>query len=128
MKTFKILLFCLVLVGCGKNNDVPEDIVPKEQLVPLMLDIYLAEVKLSNLRIVRDTAVSIFETYEGYLFEKHNIGKEQYMNSMTYYYDNTTELELIYEALLDSLSVRETKLKALEDSKKAEMDSLKAGK
>ncbi|MEQ8577043.1 MAG: DUF4296 domain-containing protein, partial [Fulvivirga sp.] len=97
-------------------------------LVLLMLDIYLAEVKLSNLKIVRDTAVSIFETYEGYLFEKHNIDREQYMKSMTYYYDHTEELELIYEALLDTLTVRETKLKAIEDAKMAKRDSLKKRK
>ncbi len=125
MKIFKIFLASLIFWGCGKDNDIPEDIAPKEQLVPLMLDIYLAEVKLSNLKIVRDTAVSIFETYEGYLFEKHNIEKEKYMNSMSYYYDHTEQLELIYEALLDSLSVRETKLKAVEDAKTAKSDSLK---
>ncbi|MTI38632.1 DUF4296 domain-containing protein [Fulvivirga lutimaris] len=128
MKIFKIFLLSLVIVSCGKSDDVPEDVIPKEQLVPLMLDIYLAEVKLSNLQIVRDTAVSIFETYEGYLFEKHNIEKEQYMNSMTYYYDHTEELELIYEALLDTLTVRETKLKAIDDNKKAKLDSLKKNK
>lgn len=125
MKIFKIFLVSLILWSCGKDNDIPEGITPKEQLVPLMLDIYLAEVKLSNLKIVRDTAVSIFEIYEGYLFEKHNIEKEKYMNSMSYYYDHTEQLELIYEALLDSLSVRETKLKAVEDAKTAKTDSLK---
>ena len=125
MKIFKIFLISLILWSCGKDNDIPEEIAPKEQLVPLMLDIYLAEVKLSNLKIVRDTAVSIFETYEGYLFEKHNIEKEKYMNSMSYYYDHTEQLELIYEALLDSLSVRETKLKAVEDAKTAKTDSIR---
>lgn len=125
MKIFKIFLLSLVLVSCGKNDDVPEDLIPKEQLVPLMLDIYLAEVKLSNLKIIRDTAVSIFDTYEGYLFEKHDIEKERYMESMTYYYDHTDQLELIYEALLDTLTVHETKLKAFQDSRKARQDSLK---
>jgi hypothetical protein len=128
MKIFKIFLLSWILVGCSKSNEVPEDIVAKDKLVPLMLDIYLAEVKLSNLKIVRDTAVSIFETYEGYLFEKHNIDREQYMKSMTYYYDHTEELELIYEALLDTLTVRETKLKAIEDTKMAKRDSLKKRK
>ncbi|MEQ8244373.1 DUF4296 domain-containing protein [Fulvivirga sp.] len=128
MKIFKIFLLSWILVGCSKGNEVPEDIVAKDKLVPLMLDIYLAEVKLSNLKIVRDTAVSIFETYEGYLFEKHNIDREQYMKSMTYYYDHTEELELIYEALLDTLTVRETKLKAIEDAKMAKRDSLKKRK
>lgn len=128
MKIFKIFLLSWILVGCSKSNEVPDDIVAKDKLVPLMLDIYLAEVKLSNLKIVRDTAVSIFETYEGYLFEKHNVDREQYMKSMTYYYDHTEELELIYEALLDTLTVRETKLKAIEDAKMAKRDSLKKRK
>lgn len=71
----------------------------------------------------RDTTLAIFEEYEELIFEKHNISKETYFNSLTYYYDHPKDLEGIYETIIDSLTLRESKIKALEESKRQKRDS-----
>ena len=42
---------------------------------------------------------------EGLIFDSLNVDHEKYKKSMTYYYDHTDQLEIIYEAILDTLTI-----------------------
>ena len=121
MKKILFVCFCILLIGCKDKNELPEGIMTKQEMFPLMLDIYIAEEKLTTLNIIRDTLTSIYETYEGILFEKHNTDHETYKRSLAYYYENPKDLEVIYENILDSLTISESKIL----SEKAIADSIK---
>lgn len=112
MKT-KILLICyvLLLVACSKEDEAPDDLLPKDKMVPLLIDIYVGESRVNNLRLSRDSSMAIFEVYEGELFKQHEVTDSAYRRSMTYYYNHPKELEEIYGIVLDSLNLREQRLK-----------------
>jgi hypothetical protein len=124
MRILLLFISCLAITCCKRTEDIPEGILKQNQMMPVMLDIYLAESQLTELRLDRDTTASIFDTYEGVIFERHNVDHEQYKKSLTYYYDHTKQLEIIYEAMLDTLTIRDAKLKA----KQAKADSSKLEK
>lgn len=113
MKYIIVMIGGLLIFGC-KNNKLPEEVLTHEEMVPLILDIYIAEGRLTELRVKRDSSEQIFEVYEEKIFEKHGIDKETYKKSMTYYYDHPQGLEKIYETVLDSLNLWETRLKEAE--------------
>jgi hypothetical protein len=125
MKKILFVCFCIFLTGCKDKNELPEGIMTKQEMFPLMLDIYIAEEKLTALNIARDTLNNIYGLYEGMLFEKHNTDHETYKRSLAYYYEHTQELELIYEKILDSLTISEAKILAKIESEKELADSIK---
>lgn len=110
-------LSLILLVGCKEEK--PKDILSKETMTVLLMDIYIGEGKVSSLSLKRDSSLAIFDAYEKRIFEKHQIDREQYKKSLAYYYDNPLELEEIYDRVLDSLNLKEQKLK---ESKKTVND------
>ncbi|MEO1099797.1 MAG: DUF4296 domain-containing protein, partial [Bacteroidota bacterium] len=92
--------------GCD-GEEVPEGILSEEDMIPIMLDIYLAEGKVNELRVKRDSALAIFDVYEIKILEKYELTDSVYTNSLRYYYDNPLKLESIYETVLDSLNLME---------------------
>ncbi|MBL3656194.1 DUF4296 domain-containing protein [Fulvivirga sediminis] len=111
MKT-KIFIICyLFLVGCSSSDDVPEGILHKDEMISIMLDMYLAEGKVNNLRITRDSSLAIFNAYEKALYDKHKVSDSVYRESLTYYYDHPIQLEMVYESVLDSLNLKQERLK-----------------
>ncbi len=120
---FIIFIFCLCLGSCSEN-DKAEDVLSEEQMSSLLLDIYEAESGLAELRLNRDTTIEIFKAYESFLFENHQIDKEVYKKSLTYYYDHPEALEEVYDMIIDSLTLRESKIKAIEESERQKRDSI----
>jgi hypothetical protein len=125
MKKILFICFSILLIGCKDKNELPEGIMTRQEMFPLMLDIYVAEEKLTDLGIPRDTLINIYETYEGMLFEKHNTDHEVYKRSLAYYYENPKGLEMIYEKILDSLTISESLILSKIESEKAIVDSTK---
>lgn len=117
----KILLLCyVVLMGCSKESELPEGVLPKEKMVPFLIDVYTAEGKIQNLRVSRDSATALFQVYEDQLFEIHDIDRDAYLKSMSYYYEQPKKMEDIYATVLDSLNLREQRLKEKRDIEQEE--------
>lgn len=82
------------------------------QMIGVLIDVHLAEAKINQLRISKDSASKVFNIFEKDIFEKHQIKDSVYKMSYTYYLDNPKKMELIYNAVVDSLSLREQLHKA----------------
>ena len=108
------MLLVVVLLGACSSKEVPKEILTPGQMVPIFLDVYLAEGKVNDLKIKRDSSMALFEVYEQYIFEKHNVADSIYRQSMSYYYDHPDQLEMIYETVLDSLNLLEKRLEEKE--------------
>jgi hypothetical protein len=100
-----------IFTGCGKP-DHPEGILPKDQLIKIMIDCYMAEARLNNYSIPRDSATKLFVPYEASLLKKYGVSDAELMKTYQYYFDHPTELEKIYEAVIDSLNLQERKVSA----------------
>ena len=103
------LLLCVSILGSctyQKEAGAPKDLVPPEKMIPFLVDLHLAEAKMSygDVRDA-DSLEIVFRNYEHYLFEKHEIEDSTYYRSYEYYLSNMDQLHEIYGAVVDSLSV-----------------------
>lgn len=90
------------------------------EMVGFMIDMHIAEARINDLSVRRDSAVYLFETMEDSLYKKHGIAHDSiYLASYEYYLNNIGEMENIYSAVVDSLSLRE-RLSKMEAEKEKE--------
>ena len=104
----KVFLALLVLLGCGKEQeDLPPNLLSQEQMVAFLIDTHMIEGQLQAARIDRDSAGAVYQGIEADLYEKHQIDSQQFVESYHYYLANVEQLSDIYDAVIDSLSLRE---------------------
>lgn len=121
--TSSLFIYLIFILSCS-SVEKETGVLSESQMVSILLDIYGAESDLADLRLKRDTAMAIFKTYEGFIFEQYGINREQYKKSLAYYYDHSDLLENIYDSMIDSLTLQESKIKAMEESERNKRDSL----
>lgn len=118
MRYFHIFLVSVLLLGtaCEKSEDLvdpPADLLEKDQMISLLIDLHLAEAKMSYTGSRNaDSIEIIYRNYEQAIFEEHHATDSSYLHSYEYYLDHMDELEEIYSAVVDSLSVMNSVEKA----------------
>ncbi|MFD2512633.1 DUF4296 domain-containing protein [Pontibacter locisalis] len=113
MKRLFYILFCLVLLGCGnQGSDKPEGLVPQDKMIQILADIHIAESQIETKVIYPDTALMTFNYWQKEILEKHGVEEERFRDTYRYYQDNLKEMDVLYEIIIDTLSVRETKMRA----------------
>ena len=101
-------LFFLFLAGCiSKSDTPPQGILSKEKMIEYLIDLQINEAKLSTLSLPQDTVKEFYDQLQHDLFRKHNIVDSVYYKSLAYYLYDVKEMEDIYGAVVDSLSLRE---------------------
>jgi len=103
---FFLLLF-LGLTSCHDQEKTPESILSKEKMVRVLADVYQLENLLSGMDKGSRQGNEVFNTkYFPELLERHQITKEEYDTSYTWYmYHNEIGLELMKE-VKDTLEKR----------------------
>lgn len=122
MKRLFCILFCFSLFACGeKQTKAPDNLVPRDQMVQILADIHIAEAQIENKIFYPDTAIMTFNLKEKEIFRKHDVTEEKFRETYQYYKDNLKEMDALYEIIVDTLSLRETKMRAQDQHfKKAE--------
>jgi hypothetical protein len=97
---FLILLALLLFVGCEqkKEEQVPADVIPREQMIDIMVDAWFMESVIHNTikeyERLEPVSVSMYKDF----FEEHDITKEQFEQSIKYYMrDDETSQEFVQE-------------------------------
>ncbi len=123
-----ILLTGLFLWSCGgEERKLPPNSLSKKKFTEVMIDVQLSE-GMKNQRGMRERnlGVNAPEIYHA-LFEKHGITKESFLVTYNYYRAHPGEMELIYEAVLDSLNILDAEIKqSFSAAQRAERDSIQA--
>ncbi len=110
----KILLVLLCsgwIIGCVQKDGKeyvkkPANLLSKEKMISFLIDLHLTEAKMSYIGVQKSDSVEmLFRNYEHYLFEKHDIDDSVYYQSYQYYLSHMNQLDEIYSAVVDSLSV-----------------------
>lgn len=98
--------FILIVSGCKDNSktDEPENLISRDKMVQVLMDIHLIEasIKLNNKRKLNKEEYTFY--YYQYLFEKYNITKEDFDNSLTYYQQNIERFDTIYIDVISELN------------------------
>jgi hypothetical protein len=106
------LISILFSIGSSCHKEKKETgILSPEEMAALMVDVYLAEARISGALIPRDSGAGVFRPFEKKLLEGRGVPDSTLKKSYTYYLARPAELEKIYDAVIDTLSLREQKLK-----------------
>ena len=100
-----IILFLCFSCNDGEKSD--KTILTQQQMVEVLRHIYLAEAKVNQRGLARDSSEREFERFKKVVFEKVNISDSVLKRSFNYYMDHPKQMEMIYTALVDSLSLME---------------------
>jgi hypothetical protein len=100
----------LVAIACS-SKDSPKGIIDQEKMVDIMIDIHLAEAAVQEMRLQKDSAAKVYAVQEKYIFKKHNVSDTVFLVSYNYYVEHPEQLELIYAAVIDTLSLRQVLLR-----------------
>ena len=107
----KYFLVLLLAFACSEDKaEKPDNLMTKEQMVAFLIESHLAEGNLQVVKIDRDSLEVLFEQMEKELYIKHNIDSAQFMQSYHYYLHQPDQLSGIYDAVIDSLSLKEKML------------------
>jgi hypothetical protein len=109
--TMTVVLFLLTFcASCSEGDKETQPVLTKPEMVAALTEIYISEQKVNRLGIPRDSAEREFERFKQVIFKKIGISDSIFERSFDYYMDRPAEMEEIYTALVDSLSLREQRL------------------
>lgn len=105
---------CIMLL-CGltqcRDTTKPEGLLSQQEMVNLMVDVYLAEARISSTQIPRDSAIQLFYPYEDSLLSEKGLSDSVLMANYQYYMLHPQEMEVILDAVIDTLNLREQRMK-----------------
>jgi hypothetical protein len=97
----------LALAFACTAEQKPRNILSDEQMVQVLMDIYLTEEKVNRLSLPRDSAQKIFPLFKERVLKHAHISDSVFNQSMEYYMEHPKKFDKIYTALIDSLMLRE---------------------
>ncbi|MCR9251871.1 MAG: DUF4296 domain-containing protein [bacterium] len=117
MKKIFLIILVIVGLGCTKEATIPDDILPQEKMIEILIDIHLLEEKIDYLKLEKDTSLMLFKAYEFELLKEHEVDTAEYQKSYRWYASEVRTMSRMYETIVDSLNVRHKRV-----SKKSKVD------
>jgi hypothetical protein len=105
--THSLLLLLMLSTSCREKEKETKGILTKTELSAFLIEMYLAEARIDNLSIVKDSAIKLFLPYEEKLMKKFNLADSTLKKTYQYYIDHPKEMEMVYDAVIDTLNLRE---------------------
>lgn len=105
IKKVLVLVVVLALFSCEGKEEVPEDIMSKEQMISMLIDLRMAEGKIATLTLSTDSSTNLFKELEKRIFLEHEADSTSYTKSYQYYLLRPQQALYITDAVIDSLKV-----------------------
>ncbi|MDX5436284.1 MAG: DUF4296 domain-containing protein [Pontibacter sp.] len=86
-------------------------------MVRILADIHTTEATIETKVIYPDTALMVFNKEQEEIFRKHKVTKEQFEDTYDYYLENLKKMDKLYEMVVDTLVMRESKVQVKEGIK-----------
>ena len=103
-----VAMMVCVFVACDSRKK-PPSVLSKSELVEYLVEMYVAEARLTGLSLMSDSSKKLFQPFEYGLLEKNGISDSIMKITYRYYIDHPMELEEVYDVVIDTLSLREQK-------------------
>ena len=102
----------LLAVACQRPEEAPRpaELLPKEQLIPLLVDLHVLEARVETSRLSPDSARALFQSEKKSLLWYHEVSDSVFERSYRYYGVHGKDLNDIYGAVIDTLTQREARL------------------
>jgi hypothetical protein len=106
--SFLIIAVFFFFISCSKKSvEVPKNILTKEELVPILVDIHLAQAFI-GMNQFSDSSKFNLQDYSSYIYKSHHMTKEKYENSMAFYTLHPELLDEIYQEVINELSKKQS--------------------
>ncbi|GEP95968.1 DUF4296 domain-containing protein [Chitinophaga cymbidii] len=119
-KTAAVLLFGL-LFACGQADRVPGDVLPKEKMRDILLDMNFADVygreQMDTVRIADSIREQNVKRYYVQILQIHGVTREEFMRSYRFYEGHPDRLEEVYKAMQEVLARKKAVIDSLERAK-----------
>lgn len=100
---------CILIFGFGcQENEKPEYLISKDQLVSILVDIHVTEGIASSLPVPYDSSQVIYSLLERDVFEKHEVSDSVFTKSLIFYLKDPALMDEVYGRVVDSLSKKQT--------------------
>lgn len=103
---FSWVLMIVLVLSCQKQER-PAGIMSQEEFSRYLVDIYLAEARLTLVGMPKDSALKLFRPHEEKLLRDRAMADSTLKKTYQYYFDHPKEMEAVYDAVIDTLSLRE---------------------
>ncbi|NBG65149.1 DUF4296 domain-containing protein [Acidiluteibacter ferrifornacis] len=124
MRNDLVAFFLLILCfGCESSDKLPQFVVSKDEMIEIITDVQIAESYIKLKFAVRNDSVQLTDSIYNAIYRKHNLTKEAYDSSFSYYVNRPEILQEIYEAAIINLSTLDAKNEG-EKQKKQVRDTL----
>lgn len=107
---FSISLF-FVLLSCGRSEEkvVEEptgDLLNHGEFISVIVDLQILQAHFHRLYIRPDLYATSLDSSSQLIFDEHDVTKEEFERTLSYYSSMTDSTYLIYEIALDSINQR----------------------
>ena len=111
MKIILLIAACLLFSCSNNNKNVSEDIIVKTTFESILKDIHLAE-SLFEMNKNKNPEMAKIKLNNAYLeiYQKNQISKKEFDQSLDYYCENPKILEKIYNNILEQLKKEKASL------------------
>jgi hypothetical protein len=109
MKLSKIIIIVVMLfsLSCKDKEAVPEEIIGKDKMVELLIDIHLSEAVYGRRYQLDLSGKNFSEDLYLSVCEKHNVNPKLFEESVFYYGTHPKNYESIYDEVLNRLNEME---------------------
>lgn len=108
-KSFFIILILIITSCSKKQTEIPANVLTHDQMVSILIDVHVLEAKVKKLYLHKDSSVQIYNHFEQQIYDKHDITRDQYQESLQFYIEELDEYKSIYDEVVDSLLSRQTR-------------------
>ena len=108
----KFILCFLLMASCKSAPKTPPGILDQNSMINVLIDIHVAEAQANSAGLRSQDSVQVYyKVLEKDVFGKYGIDSTRYYDSYRYYMENIKQMDQIYAAVVDSLSLRENSIK-----------------
>ncbi len=100
-----------LMFSCIRRDSPPPGILSKEEMARFMMQIYTGEARALTWPVSRDSAYKIFVPFEDSIMRSMGITDSVLVRSYRYYTEHPKEMEAIFDSMIDSLSLKEQRLR-----------------
>lgn len=100
----RVLCLSLVMLALGCGSDVPSNILEVNLMVPVVKDLQLSYAGIDATVHNPDDRPAKYEEMNAMVLAKHQLSKETFFTSFSYYQEHPALMDSIYRKVVDGLN------------------------
>ncbi len=109
------LLIIIVVLSCSRRDKLPDRIMKEQEMISFLVELHTIQSQVQNLRLPADSSEILFIVLEKDLLSKMNVRDSTFYESFSWYLDHADMMYDIYSAVVDSLSLRNSLVRKVEE-------------